>query len=73
MITHWSTLIASARWIQRVLLVSLSMLPLLLVASAYVPALLILPFLPSRFCRVQDMVGQLAAWSRTLLVASRDR
>lgn len=67
----WRTLTAGARWIQRVLIVFLALLPLLVVTLAYVPALVLLPFVPTGAARVHGMVRQLSSWTRTTLLASR--
>lgn len=67
------SLLARIRGIQRALLVALVLVPVLIVTLALVPALIVLPFLPSRTDHVRTLVAQLAAWSRTVLLTSRER
>ncbi|MFC9127763.1 hypothetical protein ACFT4A_13020 [Streptomyces sp. NPDC057099] len=71
--TRWTGLLVGARWAQRVLLVLGALVPVLVVTLAFVPALILLPFLRSRTAHALTMVGRLAAWTRALLVASRER
>jgi hypothetical protein len=66
-------MLAAARWAQRVLIVLFALIPVLVVTLAYVPALLVLPFVRSRAAQPLTMVRQLATWSRSLLVSSRER
>ncbi|MGY0486121.1 hypothetical protein [Streptomyces sp. WG-D5] len=73
MASPWTALVAGARWTQRVLIVLFALLPLLVVTLAYVPALVLLPFFPAAGERIKAMVHQLIAWTRTALVASRNR
>ncbi|WP_306323672.1 MULTISPECIES: hypothetical protein [unclassified Streptomyces] len=73
MATPWTALVAGTRWTQRVLIVLLALLPLLIVTLAYVPALVLLPFFPGAANRTRDMVRQLITWTRTALIASRNR
>ncbi|MET9495084.1 hypothetical protein [Streptomyces sp. NPDC006552] len=73
MASPWTNLATGARWIQRVLIVLLALLPLLVVTLAYVPALALLPFFPAAGERTRDMVRQLTTWTRTALIASRNR
>ncbi|MER5706320.1 MULTISPECIES: hypothetical protein [Streptomyces] len=61
------------RWAQRALIVLVATLPLLLVTLAFVPALLVLPFRRERAAHAQAMVRQLSAWTRALLLSSRER
>ncbi|MFF0434521.1 hypothetical protein ACFYU9_20095 [Streptomyces sp. NPDC004327] len=61
------------RLAQRALVVLVSTLPLLLVTLALVPALLVLPFRRERAAHAQALVGQLSAWTRALLLSSRER
>ncbi|MEU6986014.1 hypothetical protein ABZ946_21675 [Streptomyces sp. NPDC046324] len=58
---------------QRALIVAFALLPLLVVTLAFVPALLVLPFRRSRAAQTQAMVRQLTAWTRALLLSSRER
>ncbi|MEU7027840.1 hypothetical protein AB0A60_14260 [Streptomyces sp. NPDC046275] len=60
-------------WAQRALVVLVSTVPLLLVTLAFLPALLVLPFRRDRAAHAQAMVRQLAAWTRALLLSSRER
>ena len=57
---------------QRTLIVLLSLLPVLVVTLACVPALLVLPFLRSRSGHALGIIRQLAAWTRSLLLSSRE-
>ncbi|MEC4576211.1 hypothetical protein [Streptomyces virginiae] len=68
-----SALLVPARWAQRSLIVLLALVPVVIVTAAFVPALVLLPFFPSAHRRAEVMVGQLTAWTRTLLVTSRGR
>ncbi|MGW6392875.1 hypothetical protein ACWFR1_20715 [Streptomyces sp. NPDC055103] len=43
------------------------------VTLAFVPALLVLPFRRERAAHAQAMVRQLSAWTRVLLLSSRER
>ncbi|MFC8492411.1 hypothetical protein ACFUJU_16770 [Streptomyces sp. NPDC057235] len=61
------------RWAQRGLIVLVSTVPLLLVTLALLPALLVLPFRRERAAHTQAMVRQLGAWTRVLLLSSRER
>ncbi|WP_318212078.1 MULTISPECIES: hypothetical protein [unclassified Streptomyces] len=61
------------RWAQRALIVLVAILPLLLVTLAFVPALLVLPFRRERAAHADAMVRQLSAWTRVLLLSSRER
>ncbi|NUQ98073.1 MAG: hypothetical protein HOY79_16505 [Streptomyces sp.] len=73
--THWTglRLLTPARWAQRVLIVLFALVPVLVVTLAFVPALLVLPFLRSRTTHVLTLIRQLTAWTRALLVSSRER
>ncbi|MFZ3557972.1 hypothetical protein [Streptomyces sp. BH055] len=73
MASPWTAVVAGARWTQRVLIVLLALLPLLIVTLAYVPALALLPFFPAAGERIKEMVHQLITWTRTTLIASRNR
>lgn len=66
-------MLAAARWAQRVLIVLFALVPVLVVTVAFVPALLILPLLRSRTAHALTIVRQLTAWTRALLVSSRER
>ncbi|MCB8905832.1 MULTISPECIES: hypothetical protein [unclassified Streptomyces] len=61
------------RWAQRALIVLVAILPLLLVTLAFLPALLVLPFRRERAAHADAMVRQLSAWTRVLLLSSRER
>ncbi|MFC8012795.1 hypothetical protein [Streptomyces cinereoruber] len=58
---------------QRALIVLVATVPLLLVTLASLPALLVLPFRRERAAHAQAMVRQLSAWTRVLLLSSRER
>ncbi|MES9810095.1 MULTISPECIES: hypothetical protein [Streptomyces] len=58
---------------QRALIVLVATVPLLLVTLAFLPALLVLPFRRERAAHAQAMVRQLSAWTRVLLLSSRER
>ncbi|MFE0777162.1 hypothetical protein [Streptomyces sp. NPDC058861] len=58
---------------QRALIVLVATVPLLLVTLALLPALLVLPFRRERAAHAQAMVRQLSAWTRVLLLSSRER
>ncbi|WP_432123457.1 hypothetical protein [Streptomyces sp. S1] len=58
---------------QRALIVLVATVPLLLVTLAFLPALLVLPFRHERAAHAQAMVRQLSAWTRVLLLSSRER
>lgn len=73
MLHHWIDLTTPARWMPRVALVTVSLVPLTIVTLAFVPALAILPFLPSRHGTSERMVSQLVSWTRALLHGSRSR
>lgn len=73
MITPWIDLLAAFTWVQRALLVLLTLVPLVVVTLALVPALVILPFLPSRSDSLERLIRLLPLWSRGLLLASRGR
>jgi hypothetical protein len=60
-------MLSSAKGIQRVLLVALTLIPLLLVTIGTLPALIILPFLPGGVDRSGKLVAQLIIWTRTIL------
>ncbi|MFJ3766940.1 hypothetical protein ACIPQJ_19595 [Streptomyces sp. NPDC090082] len=60
-------------WAQRALIVLVATLPLLVVTLACVPALLVLPFRRDRAAHARAMVRQLSAWTRVLLLSSRER
>ncbi|RSS68666.1 hypothetical protein [Streptomyces sp. WAC06614] len=60
-----------ARWTQRVFLTLLALLPVLVVTTAFVPALLVLPFRRTRVADTQALVRQLTAWTREVLRAGR--
>jgi hypothetical protein len=60
-------MLTSARGIQRVLLVALTLVPLLLVTVSTLPALIILPFIPDGAQRADQLITQLIAWTRTIL------
>ncbi|GAA2596907.1 hypothetical protein ACWCO0_17995 [Streptomyces tubercidicus] len=68
-----NSLLAQARWAQRVFVIAFALLPVLIVTLASVPALIILPFLRSRSAHALTMTRQLAAWTRALLISSRER
>ncbi|MEE1819456.1 hypothetical protein PUR59_31120 [Streptomyces sp. SP18ES09] len=59
-------------WAQRALIVLVATLPLLVVTLACVPALLVLPFRRDRAAHARAMVRQLSAWTRVLLLSSRE-
>ncbi|WP_306329325.1 hypothetical protein [Streptomyces venezuelae] len=61
------------RWAQRALIVLVATVPLLLVTLAFVPAFLVLPFRRERAAQAEAMVRQLSAWTRGLLLSSRER
>ncbi|MEV7416297.1 dTMP kinase [Streptomyces sp. NPDC089919] len=69
----WGSLLATARWAARVLIVGLALLPVLIVTAASVPALLVLPFSRRRSAQAAAIVRQLTAWTRALLAGSRER
>ncbi|MFI7403492.1 hypothetical protein ACIBW9_23980 [Streptomyces sp. NPDC049541] len=73
MTTRWTALLARARWAQRVLIVLFALVPVLVVTLAFVPALLVLPFLRSRSAHTLTLVRQLTNWTRTVLLSSRER
>ncbi|WP_432116657.1 hypothetical protein [Streptomyces sp. S1] len=58
---------------QRALIVLVATVPLLLVTLALLPALAVLPFRHERAAHAQAMVRQLSAWTRVLLLSSRER
>ncbi|MFI9122656.1 hypothetical protein ACIGW0_25260 [Streptomyces bikiniensis] len=58
---------------QRALIVLVATVPLLLVTLALLPALAVLPFRRERAAHAQAMVRQLSAWTRVLLLSSRER
>jgi hypothetical protein len=60
-------LLSSARGVQRVAVVALTLTPLLLVTIGSLPALIILPFLPGGEDRSRNIVAQLIIWTRTIL------
>jgi hypothetical protein len=60
-------MLSSAKGVQRVLLVALTLIPLLLVTISIVPALIILPFVPGGVDRAHKLVAQLIIWTRTIL------
>lgn len=73
MVTLWTSAISGARWTARVLIVGLALVPVVIVTLASVPALLVLPFSRRRSAQATTIVGQLVAWTRGLLVTSRER
>jgi hypothetical protein len=60
-------MLSSAKGIQRVLIVALTLIPLLLVTISTLPALIILPFLPGGVDRSHKLITQLIIWTRTIL------
>lgn len=60
-----------SRAVQRVLLVALSLVPVIMVTVASLPALAILPFTADGARRSSDVLRQLASWTQRTLVASR--
>ncbi|MFF7643561.1 hypothetical protein [Streptomyces canus] len=66
-------MLATARWAQRVLIVLFALVPVIVVTLAFAPALLVLPFHRSRTAHAVSMVRQLAAWTKALLLSSRER
>ena len=56
--------------LQRVLLVALAMIPMLLVTTALLPALTLLPFLPGGLPKASILVAQLRTWTGQLLRGS---
>jgi hypothetical protein len=60
-------MLTSARGIQRVLLVALTLVPLLLVTVSALPALIILPLIPAGAQRADQLITQLIVWTRTIL------
>ncbi|MFF1412331.1 hypothetical protein ACFVX6_21605 [Streptomyces sp. NPDC058289] len=73
MATVWTSTIAGARWAARVLIVGLALVPVVIVTLASVPALLVLPFSRRRSAQATTIVRQLIAWTRGLLLTSRER
>ncbi|MFF3912926.1 hypothetical protein ACFYZB_05445 [Streptomyces sp. NPDC001852] len=73
MTPSWGAVAAGSRWLQRVLVVLIALMPLLVVTLACTPALVILPFLPRHSARSTVILRQLAAWTRTALIASRNQ
>lgn len=71
MSSHWPMVLAGARWAQRAIIVVFALIPLLVVTVASVPALLVLPFLPSHSTRAQVIMRQLTSWTRALLLSRR--
>lgn len=71
--TPWTALLTHARWATRALIVLFSLVPVLVVTLAFVPALLILPFLRSRSTQTLTLVRQLTSWTGTVLRSSRER
>ncbi|MFZ3470946.1 hypothetical protein ACODT3_21900 [Streptomyces sp. 4.24] len=63
----------SVRRLQRALIVLFALVPLTLVTLAFLPALLVLPFVPAARPRTEGMLRQLTAWSRAVLHGSRER
>ena len=62
--------LSSAKGLQRVLLVTLTLIPLLLVTISTLPALIVLPFLPDGVDRARKLVVQLITWTRIILQGS---
>jgi hypothetical protein len=52
---------------------ALAVVPLVLVTVALLPAITVLPLLPGGQQRAGALIGQLHAWSRTVLRESRGR
>lgn len=73
MVTAWTSALSGARWAARVLIVGLALVPVVIVTVASVPALLALPFSRRRSTHAAAIVRQLIAWTRGLLVTSRER
>ena len=69
----WAAVAAGSRWLQRVLVVLLALVPLLVVTVACTPALVVLPFFPAHSHRAAEIVRQLITWTRTTLVSSRNQ
>jgi hypothetical protein len=57
----------------RALIVGLALIPLVIVAIASIPALIILPFTPTGCERCEVHVGRMAAWTAEILAHSRVR
>lgn len=57
---------------QRVALVAMTLIPVLCVTAALLPALVVLPFFPRGFRRVCTLIGKLQAWTQDLLAGTRE-
>ncbi|MGW6704167.1 hypothetical protein ACWGDE_04660 [Streptomyces sp. NPDC054956] len=66
-------LTGSVRRLQRALIVLFALVPLTLVTVAFLPALILLPFVPATRSRTESMLRQLSAWSKAVLQGSRER
>jgi hypothetical protein len=60
-------ILSPAKGTQRVMIVTLSSVPLLLIAISTLPAFAVLPFLPNGIDRAGKLMASLIIWTHTIL------